>query len=73
MLVVCLALSLMLVDRCTSSALKHIGSSPIWIWLAVNEIPSRTIVAGGALLLAAILGATLWEIRDARISKDRAS
>jgi drug/metabolite transporter (DMT)-like permease len=37
--------------------------APLWVWLAFNEIPSAATLIGGAIVLAAVVGHMLWEIR----------
>ncbi len=44
--------------------------NPFWAWLVFGEMPPQTVYAGGALILAAILGTTLWDRRDSvRLAK----
>lgn len=40
-------------------ALTEVVLGPIWVWLAVGEIPSRITFIGGGILLAAITGQAL--------------
>ena len=37
--------------------------APIWVWMIFTEVPSRGTVAGGALILVAILGHSWWQLR----------
>jgi len=37
--------------------------TPLWVWLAFDETPSAPTLAGGALVLAAVLGHILWTAR----------
>jgi drug/metabolite transporter (DMT)-like permease len=37
-------------------SLTEVILSPIWVWLWVGEIPSLATLAGGAIVLAAIVG-----------------
>ena len=39
--------------------------NPFWAWLVFGEMPPQTVYGGGALILAAILGTTLWDRREA--------
>ena len=39
--------------------------NPFWAWLVFGEMPPHTVYAGGALILTAILGTTLWDYRGA--------
>jgi len=41
--------------------------SPIWVWLAVNEIPARNTLIGGAIVLCAVLLQGYAGVRLARI------
>jgi drug/metabolite transporter (DMT)-like permease len=36
-------------------ALAETGLSPLWVWLAINEIPDRNTIIGGAIVLVAVL------------------
>jgi drug/metabolite transporter (DMT)-like permease len=40
-------------------ALTEVVLGPIWVWLAVGEVPSRITFIGGGILLAAITGQAL--------------
>jgi drug/metabolite transporter, DME family len=40
--------------------------NPFWAWLVFGEMPPSNVYAGGALILTAILGTTLWDLREAR-------
>jgi len=35
--------------------LSETALSPIWVWLAVNEVPARNTIIGGAIVLIAVL------------------
>ena len=37
--------------------------NPIWVFLALGERPSRWALAGGAIIVAAVLAHTLWKMR----------
>ncbi len=37
--------------------------APLWVWLAFNEVPSVATLIGGVIVLAAVVGHMLWEIR----------
>jgi drug/metabolite transporter, DME family len=41
--------------------------NPFWVWLAHGERPPSGTVAGGALIISAIVGATLFENRRQRL------
>jgi drug/metabolite transporter (DMT)-like permease len=40
--------------------------NPLWAWIGVGEVPSGSVVGGGALVLAAVLLATLASMRRDR-------
>lgn len=37
--------------------------APVWIWLIFNEIPSNITLIGGAIVLSAIAGHSVWQLR----------
>lgn len=51
-------------------ALADVVLNPFWVWLAYGEQPPQGTLAGGALILAAIIGATLVESRRQRLSAE---
>ena len=46
-------------------AQSEIVLAPIWVWLFVNEVPSMTTLLGGALVLAAVFGSAIAQLRRA--------
>jgi drug/metabolite transporter, DME family len=48
-------------------ALADVVLNPFWVWLVHGEQPPSGTVAGGALILSAIVGATLYENRRQRM------
>ena len=48
-------------------ALADVVLNPFWVWLVHGEEPPSGTVAGGALILSAIVGATLFENRRQRL------
>ena len=48
--------------------LLEFALAPIWVWLFVNEIPSRWTLVGGALVISAVLGRTFAELRSRGVS-----
>jgi drug/metabolite transporter, DME family len=48
-------------------ALADVILNPFWVWLVHGEQPPAGTVAGGALILTAIIGATLYENRRQRL------
>lgn len=47
-------------------ALSEVVLAPVWVWLAFDEVPSRTTLLGGAILLAAMLLQTASGLRRRR-------
>ena len=43
--------------------LLEFALGPVWVWLFVNEIPSKWSLAGGALVIVAVLGRSILELR----------
>jgi len=43
--------------------LLEFALGPVWVWLFVNEIPSKWTLAGGALVIVAVLGRSILELR----------
>jgi len=41
--------------------------NPFWVWLVHGEQPPSGTIAGGVLILSAIVGATLYENRRQRL------
>ena len=41
--------------------LLEFALGPVWVWLFVNEIPSRWTLVGGALVISAVLGRSFAE------------
>jgi drug/metabolite transporter (DMT)-like permease len=39
--------------------------APFWVWLFLNEAPGGAALAGGAIVLAAVLAHFLWQMRKA--------
>jgi drug/metabolite transporter (DMT)-like permease len=48
-------------------ALADVVLNPFWVWLAHGEHPPSGTIAGGALILSAIIGATLYESRRQQV------
>ena len=48
-------------------SLADVILNPFWVWLVHGEQPPAGTVAGGALILSAIVGATLYENRRQRL------
>jgi drug/metabolite transporter (DMT)-like permease len=38
----------------TLLSLTELALAPIWVWLAIGEVPSAYTLAGGAIIVAAI-------------------
>ena len=43
--------------------------APVWVWIAFSETPTTQTLVGGAVLILALLGHSLWQMR----SKSRAA
>ena len=64
-------------DWCFTTGVRHVTGAesmllmstipsvlgPLWVWLAIDEVPSPATLIGGALVLAALVG---WATRDLR-------
>lgn len=37
--------------------------NPLWVWIGFGEVPAAGVFWGGAMVLAAIAGSTLWDAR----------
>ena len=44
--------------------LLEFALGPVWVWLFVNEIPSRWTLLGGSLVVAAVITRALVEWRQ---------
>jgi drug/metabolite transporter (DMT)-like permease len=64
---------------CLGAAPRYIGGAevamfylletvfaPVWVWMIFNEVPRDKALLGGAILLAALVMHTVWEIRRSR-------
>lgn len=38
--------------------------APIWMWIVFTEVPTRNTVLGGAILILALVGHSLWQVRQ---------
>ena len=47
-------------------ALIEVGLAPLWVWLWIDEAPSGATLAGGAIVLAAVLLMLLHRLRSER-------
>ncbi len=64
-------------DWCFVTGVRHVSGAesmllmmmipsvlgPLWVWMAIGEVPSLATLAGGVLVLAALAG---WAVRDLR-------
>jgi drug/metabolite transporter (DMT)-like permease len=48
----------------TLIGLLEVVLSPIWVWLAINEIPGEPTVIGGTLILVTLVAYTLFDARS---------
>ena len=73
------ALVLPLAFFCLAAAPRDIGGAetamfylletilaPVWVWMIFAERPTTTALAGGAIILAALIAHTVWEVRRER-------
>ena len=44
--------------------LLEFALGPVWVWLFINEIPSRWTLVGGVLVISALVGRSLSEFRS---------
>jgi drug/metabolite transporter (DMT)-like permease len=64
---------------CLGAAPRYIGGAevamfylletvfaPVWVWMIFNEVPSDKALLGGAILLAAIVLHTIWDMKRSR-------
>lgn len=49
--------------------LSETALSPLWVWLAVNEVPARNTIIGGAIVLVAVLLQGYAGVRGAQKSR----
>jgi DME family drug/metabolite transporter len=54
------------VAELTLLSLTELALAPIWVWLAVSEVPSRFTLVGGAIIVAAIIYQALSGARRRR-------
>jgi drug/metabolite transporter (DMT)-like permease len=47
----------------TLFAALEVPLTPLWVWLILNEVPSTPTLIGGSIVLAAMFGHALWELR----------
>lgn len=40
--------------------------APVWIWMIFSEVPSRDSMIGGAILIAALVAHSLWQLNEGR-------
>ena len=50
-------------------ALSEMVLAPLWVWLAVDEAPAMLTLAGGAVVLAAVVGQALAGLRHERAQR----
>jgi drug/metabolite transporter (DMT)-like permease len=64
---------------CLGAAPRYIGGAevamfylletvlaPVWVWMIFNEVPTNQALTGGAILLAALVAHSIWELRRER-------
>jgi drug/metabolite transporter (DMT)-like permease len=65
---------------CLGAAPRYIGGAevamfylletvlaPVWVWMIFNEVPSDRALLGGAILLAALVTHTVWEMKRSHL------
>ncbi|KPB01747.1 DMT family transporter [Ahrensia marina] len=40
--------------------------APIWVWMIFLEVPTRNTLIGGTILICALIGHSLWQLRSER-------
>ena len=45
--------------------------APVWVWLVFSERPSVAAVVGGAIILGAVVGHSVWQWQQGRRIRDR--
>lgn len=40
--------------------------APVWVWLIFTEVPTTASLVGGSILVAALVGHSAWQLREAR-------
>jgi drug/metabolite transporter (DMT)-like permease len=40
--------------------------APVWVWLVFSEVPSRSSLIGGTILIVALVGHSLWQLSEGR-------
>ncbi|MEE8545393.1 MAG: EamA/RhaT family transporter, partial [Alphaproteobacteria bacterium] len=44
-------------------AMTEVALGPIWVWLGVGEVPSWLTLAGGAVVLSAVVTQAVWALK----------
>lgn len=47
--------------------------APVWVWMIFHETPSRNSLIGGAILIAALIAHSVWQLLDGRRKKREAA
>ncbi len=42
--------------------LTEAATTPLWIWLLFGEVPPVQSIAGGAIIMAALIGDSTWKL-----------
>jgi drug/metabolite transporter (DMT)-like permease len=40
--------------------------APVWVWLIFNEVPSRSALIGGTILIVALVAHSIWQLNEGR-------
>lgn len=58
-----IAARVLLAAEVTLILLLEFSLGPLWVWLFIGETPTVWTMAGGALIMSAVIARTLWEVR----------
>jgi len=60
-------------DELALLALVEVFIAPMWVWIGVGEVPSRSTVVGGCVVIAAVVGLSMkgLEFQKSRSPRDR--
>lgn len=40
--------------------------APVWVWMIFNEVPTRSSLIGGAIMIAALVAHSVWQLLEGR-------
>ena len=47
--------------------------APVWVWIVFNEVPTSQSLVGGLILIVALVGYSLWEMRSDGVAERQAT